>query len=609
MRFVNSNIHCCSRFETLLKRGLFFLAILILPKLVISQTILPTNSSPTGFATAPVGWTILSGTTDISNKDFWGGISPWAESTVDPPNGHEVWVSGYLFESVGSTISDLTIDESYTMSFYMCELRYSAGGAPYDGTLEVTVGGEIFLFPFTGGFDPSWSLETFTFTATAETMDISFNYEETGVLPNTWCVSFGDDVIESDCDTLDTEVSAVELCEGEEVTLSATSLNDGIVTWDGGVTNGVPFTPPVGVTTYTATSDFEDDCTFSIDITVSESPAIEIVADETEICEGNSIIFEVIGDAETFTITPDDITIGEPYFPEVGTLDVVLTGANGICETINSIEIIVNENPTVDALVDDATICIGESAVFTGAGADTYTWDLGVINGEVFTPDAVGTEIYTVTGIDDLTGCSSVDSVGLTVYDLPEVAAFADDDEVCAGDLVTLTGSGAATFEWDLGVEDGLAFEPPLGTTTYTVIGTSFLGCENSATIEITVVETPLVIAIASDSIICLGEEITFNGFGADDYEWDFGITDGEPFVPAETGTFIYTVIGTNEFGCDGADNVELTVIPAPIVTASARPTEICFGENITFLGSGPDTFSWDGGITHALPFTTYIPG
>ncbi len=38
-----------------------------------SQTILPTNSSPVGANAAPTGWTIIAGSTDISNKDFWAG--------------------------------------------------------------------------------------------------------------------------------------------------------------------------------------------------------------------------------------------------------------------------------------------------------------------------------------------------------------------------------------------------------------------------------------------------------------------------------------------------------------------------------------------------------
>ena len=591
-----------------IKRALCLL-ILILPNIVASQTILPTNSSPTGFGVAPLGWTIISGTTDISNKDFWGGISPWAESTVDPPNGHEVWVSGYLAESVGSTISDLTIGVSYTMSFYMCELRYSGGAAPYDGVLQVTLDGIEYLFPFTGGIDSSWSEETFTFTATDETMDISFNYETTGILPNTWCVSFGDDIIEPDCDTLETTISATEICIGEEVTFSATSVNGGLITWDGGISNGIPFTPPLGISTYTATSDFEDDCTFEVEITVLESPDIEIISDDDEICNGDSIIFDMIGEAETFSLDPPDIALGSPYYLEVGSYDIVLTGANGVCETIDTLAIIINENPVVDALVDEGAVCIGETVILSGEGADAYSWDPEIVDGVPFTPETLGTTIYTVSGVDEMTGCEGADSVIITVYELPDVLASADDTEVCVGDLVTLSGEGAATYSWDLGVTDGVAFEPPLGTTTYTVIGTSFLGCENSTSIEITVSDNPDVSISASDTIVCQGEEISLSGTGADTYEWDLGVIDGEAFTPAESGIFNYTVLGTDASGCEETATVTITVIPIPLVTVSASPMAICLGESIIFTGSGADTYSWDGGILDGIPYTPAATG
>src|SRR6056300_1632514 len=102
-----------------------------------SQTILPTNSSPADDNVAPIGWTIIAGSTDISNKDYWAGwvTYPWTETVVDPPNGHTVWVTGFFSEVVGSTITDMTIGEEYSFNFYMCETRSNAGGTPtlYDG--------------------------------------------------------------------------------------------------------------------------------------------------------------------------------------------------------------------------------------------------------------------------------------------------------------------------------------------------------------------------------------------------------------------------------------------------------------------------------------------
>lgn len=583
----------------------FFLlqATLLFSAGVSGQTILPTNTVSEGFSIPPLGWTLLVGTTDISNKDYWAGVSGWTESTINPPNGHEVWVSGLSIESVGSTISDLVIDESYTMSFYKCELRINPWLDPLDGILQVLVGGEEFLFPFTGGYDPSWSLEAFTFTATDVEMDISFNYVTPGVSGNLWNVSFGGDIVEISCDTLDTDVSAVEICFGEEVILSAESLNDGLIAWDGGISDGIAFAPAIGTTTYTATSDFIDDCDFEVDITVYGYPEFEILVVDDEICDGDEIIFSIDGIAEFFEWDTPGLVTGEPYTPGIGTFEYFLTGTNGVCETIESIEITVHENPTVDAIVDDATICLGESVIFTGVGSDIYTWDLGVIDGEEFTPLIAGTSTHFVVGIDAITGCESDDFVNLTVYGLPDVVAIADDDEVCEGDLVTLTGLGAPSFVWDLGVLDGIAFEPPLGTTTYTVIGTSFVGCENTATIDISVYPIPEVTIIASETEICEGEEITLTGTGTDTYEWDLGVLDGEAFIADVPGTITYTVIGSSDLGCEETETIDIIVNPNPTVLALASPMEICAGESIVFTGSGADSYSWDGGITDGLAF------
>ena len=116
-----------------------------------AQTVLPTNSTPEGAAVAPTGWTIIFGSTDISNKDYWAGWAayPWEDSPDNPPNGHLRWVSGWHNEAVATTITDLVVDVSYTMSFYMAEMRSDAGGTPtlYDGILRATVGGVDYLYP------------------------------------------------------------------------------------------------------------------------------------------------------------------------------------------------------------------------------------------------------------------------------------------------------------------------------------------------------------------------------------------------------------------------------------------------------------------------------
>ncbi len=97
--------------------------------------------------------------------------------------------------------------------------------------------------------------------------------------------------------------------------------------------------------------------------------------------------------------------------------------------------------------------------------------------------------------------------------ELPEVTASASATTICAGESVTLSGSGALTYVWDQGAENGVAFTPAQ-TTTYTVIGTDSGGCNASAEITITV-QSASVEASASSESICLGESVTLSGSGA----------------------------------------------------------------------------------------------
>jgi hypothetical protein len=83
-------------------------------------------------------------------------------------------------------------------------------------------------------------------------------------------------------------------------------------------------------------------------------------------------------------------------------------------------------------------------------------------------------------------GGDSVITTSLTVNQLPVVTANADNDTICAGTNVTLTGGGAATYTWSSSVTDGVAFSPA-ATDTYTVTGTDGNGCQDSATVRVVV--------------------------------------------------------------------------------------------------------------------------
>src|SRR5574343_632608 len=275
------------------------------------------------------------------------------------------------------------------------------------------------------------------------------------------------------------------------------------------------------------------------------------------------------------------------------TSTVVGTNAAG-CTGTDAITVTVNPLPTVNAGTDQ-TVCAGTAVTLSGSGATTYTWNNGVTNGVAFTPAATTT--YTVTGTS-AAGCINTDQVIVTVNPLPTVNAGVD-QTVCAGTAVTLSGSGAATYTWNNGVTNGVAFTPA-ATTTYTVTGTSAAGCINTDQVVVTVNPLPTVNA-GADQTVCLGATVTLSGSGAATYTWNNGVTNGVAFTPAATTT--YTVTGTDANGCINTDQVVVTVNPLPTVNAGVDQT-ICVGATVTLSGSGASTYTWNNGVTNGVAFT-----
>ncbi|MBN2668155.1 MAG: T9SS type A sorting domain-containing protein [Bacteroidales bacterium] len=165
-------------------------------------------------------------------------------------------------------------------------------------------------------------------------------------------------------------------------------------------------------------------------------------------------------------------------------------------------------------------------------------------------------------------GCDSIVEHTVIVATLPSVTANASATSICAGESITLYGSGTGTFTWDNGVNDNVAFVPSQ-SATYTVTGTDGT-CENTDQIDITVLDLPSVTANATETTICDGESITLYGSGASTYTWDNSVSDNVEFTPVATTT--YTVTGTDGT-CENTAQVEITVNPIP-----AQPSIIYYG-------------------------------
>ncbi|MCG8575097.1 MAG: PKD domain-containing protein [Flavobacteriales bacterium] len=185
----------------------------------------------------------------------------------------------------------------------------------------------------------------------------------------------------------------------------------------------------------------------------------------------------------------------------------------------------------------------------------TITWSGGITDGVGFIPP-LGTSTYIVEG--DLLGCITPDAVTITVNPLPTIGAGID-RTICEGFETVLNGTGAGdggSYVWTGGASDGVSFEPPVGSTTYTVTGTDANGCQNTDEVIVHVNPLPLISFIADETLGC--EPLTVEFTNTTDLP---GVSCEWWFSDGNTASGCSSVI--NKFKTDGFYDVTLTVTTA----------------------------------------------
>ena len=230
------------------------------------------------------------------------------------------------------------------------------------------------------------------------------------------------------------------VCEGAAVTLSGTVAGG---TWNGPVViaDGVAFTPPAGVHTFTYSVTNAASCTNTDDVvvTVNALPVVNAGVDQT-VCEGDAVTLSGTVAGGTWN-GPVVIADGVSFTPPVGihTFTYSVTNVAG-CTDTDDVIVTVNAAPVADAGADLA-VCDGEEVTFNGTGGTSPTWTgpVAVTNGTpVVLPVGVHVFNLTITGSN---GCTDTDAIQVTVNALPTVVATDNLD-------ATITASAGTTYQW-----------------------------------------------------------------------------------------------------------------------------------------------------------------
>lgn len=375
------------------------------------------------------------------------------------------------------------------------------------------------------------------------------------------------------------------VCDGGTTTVTA-SGGTGYV-WSGSIQDGIPFTPPLGTTTYTVSGTDLNGCpaTDSVDVTVipGTPPPLNAGLDQT-ICLGESVILNATG-ATTYD-WDNGLPNGQTVSPTTTTTYVV-TGSDGACNVDDNIIITVVDpiTPTFDPIPDVCQGALAPVLPTISTNGISGTW-----SGSVNTATA-GTFNFTFTPTGPT--CNPTAQLSITVV-ANSVVDAGPNQTVCEGTPVTLSATGGTNYLWNNSVIDGVSFNPPVGTTTtYSVTGSGGVGCSNTDFVDVTVVAMPIVDA-GADQAVCLGQSVTLNATGATSYSWDNSVPNGNSFIPP-LGTTTYTVTGTTSV-CQDDDEITIQVVPLIVPDFGPIP-EICQNSGApviptTSLNDVPGTWS-----------------
>lgn len=342
--------------------------------------------------------------------------------------------------------------------------------------------------------------------------------------------------------------------------------------------------------------------------TYTYSQLASITTPSAAICSGGSTTLTTNASG-SFTWNTGSTASSIIVSPTTNTIYTVSQGTSGIC-SIAAISISVSGSaPVLSVSTSTNQTCLGKTVTLTATGALTYSWTGGVINGLTYSPTA--TSSYTVVGQN---GCGTGSAVTTITVAPIAVTAITTPTLVCAGSTATLTAAGAATgYTWaPSNLTGATAVVSPNTTTIYTVTASDGT-CSGVATVTLAANPVPTLNISTSSSVICQGDQVNLTATGAISYTWSPGGSTGSSLTSSPLAPTLFSVVGSNSFGCTSPMTQIVLVNPTPTVNVASLHTLVCSGGSSTLTASGgANTYSWNTGpslasiIVNPTQTTTY---
>lgn len=264
--------------------------------------------------------------------------------------------------------------------------------------------------------------------------------------------------------------------------------------------------------------------------------------------------------------------------PSVGNfLDAIsVTSANVLTLNLQATEIQCNPSLTLGSINASVVGSIGNLA---------FTWSPNVSSTNSASNLLAGN--YSVIVMDSI-GCTDTAQVSIT-GDIPNLTVSSDVTG-CSGTVAQFFATGNGIVSWNNGIQNGIAFTPPVGTTEYIASVTLSNGCQISDTVKTIIFPNPIPDFSANTREGCESLPVIFTNLTLNTQQsvWNFGngetssLSDQVNTNFIEDGSYSVALTVTDQNGCIGTSEKQnyITVFPKPIASFSTSSDYFGFEVN-----------------------------
>ena len=239
------------------------------------------------------------------------------------------------------------------------------------------------------------------------------------------------------------------------------------------------------------------------------------------------------------------------------------------------------------------SICAGNSISLMTNAMSNYNWSTGNTTSSVIVVSPTVTTTYSISATSTA-NCNASAAITVTVSGgLPVLAVTSSTNQLCLGRTLTLTATGALTYTWSGGANNGVGFVPT-ATAIYTVTGGNGCGI-STATTAVTVAPLPVAV-VSTPTISCATRAVTLTATsGVNGYTWQPGGQTGGSVIVAPSITTLYSVTASDGT-CSGTATLNIPVNPLPTVAIVSTSSVVCQGGVVSMTASGGLSYTWNPG-------------